>query len=90
MRDDFSDTFFAAFFFRKQLKLNIKDRRKSKKYIVETNVSDFRRSIFFLATKGYGSVRELLDFETDLILDLFEYENAQQIIETHEMHQNRR
>lgn len=43
-----------------------------------------------LSRKGYGSYRELLELDTDDLLDLIEFEKIATAIESHEVNHGRR
>ena len=49
-------------------------------FIAHTNVSDDDMSIFYLAKKGYGTVNEIMEWDTKQFLDAIEYESIESSI----------
>ena len=58
--------------------------------IAKTNLSDDDAMIFYLSKQGYGSILELNKFDTPEFLDLVEFEEITNAIESHHTRESRR
>ena len=67
------------------VKLTIPYRPSPETRILKTNISIEDMAVFYLSKIGYGSVDEILIWDTPLFLDALEFENIQSAFIKHEM-----